>query len=101
MSAPSWAEAVCAARVQLEPAFGDPSILAWTASATFRRWLGGDPASLPRALTYGKASNVVADSDDAVSFAEVEIVKGLRAAGWSAGWLDTFGRAPLRSCRES
>jgi hypothetical protein len=37
---------------------------------------------------------VVANEDGRLSFAEIEIAKRLRAAGWQAGWLDAFGRAP-------
>ncbi len=62
----------------------------------FNRWMGGDAKSLPWAETYGKSRSVVAGEGGELSFAEIEIVKRLRGAGWEGGWLDTFGAAPVR-----
>jgi hypothetical protein len=71
---------------------GSPAI-AWYLEVKFERW--SPPAgsiSPSKSETYQKT--VVVGDDGNWSVAEIELVKRMRAAGWSAGWVDTFGSAP-------
>jgi hypothetical protein len=68
-------------------------VLAWYAPLAFTRWSPPPGAAkLPWSITYGKTQ--IACDDGTWTVAEIELVRRLRAAGWCAGWVDTFGTAP-------
>jgi len=91
MRPPSWIAALRAVDVpRLEPLSTGSDLVVWHAELRFERWR--DASSLPWSATYGK-TQIIGD-DGARSVAEIELVRRLRGAGWSAGWVDTFGSAP-------
>jgi hypothetical protein len=60
-----------------------------TARLEFARWPG---PKLTWQETYGKTP--IVGPDGGRTCAEVAIVSSLRATGWNAFWIDTFGQAP-------
>jgi hypothetical protein len=94
MSPPAWISALRPVGVpRLEPLSAGSDLLTWHAEVRFKRWSQspGAPA-LSWSDTYGKTQ--IVGEDGARSVAEIELVRRLRAAEWSAGWVDTFGSAP-------
>src|SRR5439155_3488141 len=94
MRPPAWISALPPVRVpRLEHLSLGSDLLGWHAEVRFERWSQRPGApTLPWSDTYGKTQ--IVGEGGARSVAEVELVRRLRAAGWSAGWVDTFGSAP-------
>lgn len=92
--APAWLDALGllepAVRVPLHQ---DTGLHVWSPALDFTAWvLGVDgPIENPRDAYRRTPLRTAAG---ALTIAEVEIVDRLRAAGWRAGWLDSFGGAP-------
>jgi hypothetical protein len=68
---------------------GSQTVLVPTATVAYQRWPG---PKLTWRETYGKTQLV--GQDGGRTCAEVAIVEALRAAGWDAWWIDSFGQAP-------
>lgn len=67
--------------------------IAWYSEVEFQLWPRPDGAPRPPwSVTYGK-TQIVGEAGE-WSVAEIELVRRMRAGGWSAGWVDTFGSAP-------
>src|SRR5690242_16830345 len=94
MNSPSWIATLRPVGApRLVPVSPDSDLLAWHAEIQFERWIPSQNADpLPRSATYGKTQ--VLGEGGIRSVAEIELVRRLRAAGWRAGWADTFGSAP-------
>jgi hypothetical protein len=70
-------------------------LAAWHADLEFVPWI--PPASSPkpqRSETYGKT--LMAGDNSSLTVGEIELVRRFRQAGWQAGWVDTYGRAPQK-----
>jgi hypothetical protein len=93
-AAPEWIQIVRPITIPvLQPIAAGSRCLCWYAELQFQKY--APPAGTPKqpwSETYGK-TQVVGD-DGRWSVAEIELVRRLRAGGWSAGWIDTFGSAP-------
>lgn len=63
----------------------------WTVEPSFTGYTDPAPGA---AYCFGKRSSCLRDDDGRMSCAEVEIVKRLRAAGWTGGWVNTYGGDP-------
>lgn len=71
---------------------GSPAIV-WYVEVHFEPWAPPPGTERPpRSETYGKT--LVVGETGAWSIAEIELVRRMRAGGWSVGWVDTFGSAP-------
>jgi hypothetical protein len=78
---------------RLEPLVSGGNVLAWHATLAFTRWsLPPGASKLSWSVTYGKTQ--IARDNGTWTVAEIELVRRFREAGWRAGWVDTFGRAP-------
>ena|SRR5687768_10517260 len=91
---PEWIQLVRPTTIPvIQPIIPGSSAPAWYVEVEFNLW--PRPVDEPKApwnVTYGK-TQVVGD-DGEWSVAEIELVRRMRAGGWSAGWVDTFGSAP-------
>jgi hypothetical protein len=91
--APTWLTALMPARCTWGPVrvVDGTSLRTWICEVDFPPYLGPRPDSLP--LDCRKRSGLVAAADQTMSCAEVEVVRRLRAAGYTdAGWLGTCGQ---------
>ena len=80
---------------RLQPIVPSSRSSCWYVEVEFQRHrLPPGATKPPWGETYGK-TQIVGD-DGQWSVAEIELVRRFRAAGWSAGWIDTFGSAPSR-----
>ncbi len=90
---PAWLKIFRPIECLQGPLFRGSKTQSWHATVEFKRWVppkGGTPLAWKE--TYGKTQ--IIGRGGARTVAEVELVDRLRAAGWKAGWLDTFGHAP-------
>ena len=77
----------------LQPIVPNSRAIAWYTEVEFDLWVPAAGSAKPAwNVTYGK-TQIVGD-DGTWSVAEIELVRRMRAGGWSAGWVDTFGSAP-------
>jgi hypothetical protein len=77
----------------IQPIIPGSNAAAWYAEVEFSLWpRRADEPKAPWSVTYGK-TQIVGDNGE-WSVAEIELVRRMRAGGWSAGWVDTFGSAP-------
>ena len=77
----------------MQPIITGSTAIACYLELRFDRWLPPPGKSAPSSSeTYRKT--LVVGEDGSWSVAEIELVKRMRAGGWSAGWVDTFGSAP-------
>jgi len=80
---------------RLEPLPPGSDILAWHAILEFVPWIPPQASpKLPWSETYGKT--LMAREDGSWTVAEIELVRRFREAGWQAGWVDTWGKAPRK-----
>jgi hypothetical protein len=87
---PAWAVPLVPTRMSATPVTTDAGlVLVATATVAYQRWPG---PKLTWQETYGKTPLVGADG--LRTCAEVAIVDALRADGYDAWWIDTFGQAP-------
>lgn len=93
---PSWLAVLGpVGECHLEPVIPGSDILVWHANLEFVRWI--PPLSSPKppwSETYGKT--LMARDDGPWTVAEIELVRRFRKAGWQAGWVDTWGKAPQK-----
>ena len=91
---PEWIELIRpTTRPVKQPLVAGSSSIAWYVEIHFERWApptGTEPPS--KSDTYRKT--LVVGETGTWSVAEIELVRRMRAGGWSAGWVDTFGSAP-------
>jgi|ERR1700722_15927667 len=79
----------------LEPVHPGSDVRAWHASLEFVPWIPPpSSAKLPWSETYGKT--LLSRDDGSLTVGEIEIVRRFRDAGWQAGWVDTWGKAPQK-----
>jgi hypothetical protein len=91
---PSWLAVLLPAdECSLEPLFLGSDILTWHVNLEFVPWTAPTSSpKLPWSETYGKA--LMARDDGSSTVGEIELVRRFREAGWQAGWVDTWGKAP-------
>jgi hypothetical protein len=93
---PSWLAVLRpVSECHLEPVLHGSDVLVWHAILEFVPWIP-PPSSqkLPWSETYGKT--LMARDDGSLTVGEIEIVRRFRKAGWQAGWMDTWGKAPQK-----
>jgi hypothetical protein len=79
----------------LEPVIPGSDLLVWHANLEFVPWIPPLPSpKLSWSETYGKS--LMARDDGSWTVAEIELVRRFRNAGWQAGWVDTWGKAPRK-----
>jgi hypothetical protein len=77
----------------LQPIIPGSPAVAWYVEVLFERWAPPAGVSPPSPVEAYRKTVIVGESGD-WSVAEIELVRRMRAGGWSAGWVDTFGSAP-------
>lgn len=91
---PSWLSVIGGATgPQLRRLSPGAPLAVWHIRVEMKQW-SPQPSDPPLTWneTYGKRQ--VLSATGSRSVAEIEIARRLRKAGWQAGWLDSFGRAP-------
>jgi hypothetical protein len=93
---PSWLAVLGpVGECHLEPVIPGSDILVWHANLEFVPWIPPLPSPKPPwSETYGKS--LMARDDGSWTVAEIELVRRFRKAGWQAGWMDTWGKAPQK-----
>ncbi|HET7553194.1 MAG TPA: VRR-NUC domain-containing protein [Gemmatimonadaceae bacterium] len=77
----------------MQPIVIGSSAIAWYLELRFDRWTP-PTGQLPPSSSETYRKTLVIGENGKWSVAEIELVKRMRAGGWSAGWVDTFGSAP-------
>jgi hypothetical protein len=92
---PSWLAVLLPAdECRLEPLLTGSDILTWHVNLELVPWTPSPSSpNLPWSETYGKA---LMARDGSWTVGEIELVRRFRDAGWHAGWVDTFGKAPQK-----